>query len=59
MKIIKPRIDFYHLIIKDNKLYLDGIEIRGVHGYKLEQAGAGVPMLTLSMYIEPTVIVEK
>ena len=49
----------YNLEIVGNKIYLDGVEVKGVNSYHLEQTEDEIPELTLKMYVEPTVVVKR
>lgn len=43
---------YNHLVIRDNRIYLDGAEIKGVTKYRLEAEGHGKPLLVLELYVE-------
>jgi hypothetical protein len=46
-------MSFYTFELRGDQVFLDGTKIRGVRGYKLEQAENDVPLLTLQLYVEP------
>lgn len=55
----KTEIQLHSLEIVNNELKLDGFSIKGIKKYELIDVAFGVPILFLSMYIEPTPRIKK
>ncbi len=60
-KLLPPAnaMDFYTLEIKGFDLLLDGVKVKGINGYKLERSENNIPLLTLKLYIDPTIRMVK
>jgi len=50
---IKAKLPAFHnLAIKDNRVLLDGFELRGVQGFTLTQSVEELPTLTVKLFVE-------